>query len=128
MGIVDSYGVELRHPTPRRTNWTQGHFQSSPDCGRQVLRGSEPVRADLRLGLRWGQCARPDFSPAVAAVQWPDGCAGGLRVSLGGGGSGQCDDLPARTVECADESGDGIFNAECEVGFQRAGSLGVSGF
>ena len=37
--------------------------------------------------------------------------------SPGGGGSGQCADLPVWAVECADASGNGVCNDECEVGF-----------
>ena len=37
-------------------------------------------------------------------------------------------DQVAWAVECADESGDGIFSDECEVGFQGAASSGWAGF
>ena len=132
MGIADSYGVALRHPI--RDGRRAGQIGRKGISNQRRIAGGKFCAVVNRFGLicAWdcarAQCPRPDISSAAAAIRWPDGCAGGLGVSPGGGGSGQCDDLPAWAVECVDESGDGIFNAECEVRFQGAASSGVGVF
>ena len=121
MGIADRYGVELRHPG--RDGPRAGQIGRKGISNHRWIAGGKFCAAVNRFGLicAW-DCAGANVHDQIfhPLLRQYDGRMVVLtdRGAPGGGGSGQCDDLPARAVECADESGDGTFNAECEVWFQ----------
>ena len=132
MGIADSYGVELRHPI--RDGRRAGQIGRNGISNQRRIVGGKFCAVVNRFGLicDWG-CAGANVHDQTfhLLLRRYDG----RMVVLADRGFHRAARDPANVMicrrgqwECADEGGDGAFNAECEVWFQGAASSRVGRF